>query len=80
MSDLPSFRLSPGSPFGSTSIDYFVRLRYGLVGDSEPKHTAQYLCLTARAIHLELVTNLTTDRFLMALRRFISIWAAKIYT
>ena len=75
MSDLPSFRLSPGSPFESTYIDYFgpFEIRFGKRQRTKVRGVI-FTCLTTRAIHLELVTNLTTDRFLMALRRFISIY------
>ena len=33
-----------------------------------------YTCLVTRSIHLDLATNLTTENFLLALRRFITIY------
>ena len=75
MADLPDFRITPGSPFENSSIDYFgpFELRFGR--RQRPKgYGAIITCLTTRAIHIELVTDLTVDRLLMALRRFISLY------
>ena len=36
-------------------------------------HVIIFTCMTTRAIHLELVTDKSTDTFLMALRRFASL-------
>ena len=35
---------------------------------------AVFTCLTTRALHLELVSDLTADRFLLSLRRFMSFY------
>ena len=40
---------------------------------------AIFTCLVTRAIHLELVSDMTTDRFFMAFRRFISIYGQPRY-
>ena len=75
MADLPSFRITPGYPFENSSVDYFgpISIRFGRRGRSKG-YGAIFTCMTTRAIHLELATDLTTDVFLMVLRRFISIY------
>ena len=76
MSDLPKNRIQHGcAPFENTCIDYsgpsyikFGRRQrikcYGIV----------FTCLTTRAVYLDLATDLSIDKFLLALRRFISTY------
>ena len=75
MADLPDFRIMPGSPFENTSIDYFghFMIRFGRRQRTKA-YGAVFTCLTTCAIHLELVTDESTDHFFMALRRFISLY------
>ena len=75
MADLPSFRLCVGLPFENTAVDYFGPFvtKYGGRGRKKA-YGAVFTCLTTRAVLVELVSDLTTDRFLLALRRFISIY------
>ena len=75
MANLPSFRLCVGLPFENTAVDYFgpFERRYGYRGRKK-SWGAVFTCLTTRAVHVELAGDLTTDRFLMALRRFISLY------
>lgn len=51
-----------------------VLSRLGRVGDEDKlpllRPTSLYLFVSTKAIHLELVTNLTTENFLAALHRF----------
>ena len=79
MADLPTERLSiKQQPFTNTGVDYFgptyvkflrktrsnqaIAKRYGVI----------FTCLTVRAVHIELAADLTTDVFLLTLRRFIA--------
>ena len=73
MADLPPERLAAYTPpFSYVGIDCFgpfivkrgrARVkRYGLI----------FTCLTIRAVHLEILPDLTTDAFIDALRRFIA--------
>ena len=73
MSSLPQFRMTPGQPFENTARDYFVPfdMKYGYRGRRKA-YGAVFSCLTTRAVHIELLTNLSTDRFLLGLRRFMS--------
>ena len=73
MADLPPERLAANQrPFTFVGIDCFgpilvnrgrsVVKRYGII----------FTCMTVRAVHLEVLPNLTTDAFINALRRFMS--------
>ena len=79
MADLPPERLSYlQPPFSLTGVDYFgpVTVKRDYRTRSLSGHNKRYVCLFAclsfRAIHLELCEDMSTDSFIMALRRFIS--------
>ena len=79
MADLPQERLSYlQPPFSFTGVDYFgpVTVKQVYRTRSLSRHNKRYVCLftclTFRAIHLELCEDMSTDSFIMALRRFIS--------
>ncbi|XP_067653257.1 uncharacterized protein [Haliotis asinina] len=72
MSDLPAERLYPFSPpFTVTGVDLFgpFKLKYGR-NKSIKAWGAIFSCASVRAIHLEIVADLSTQAFLQALRRF----------
>jgi hypothetical protein len=76
MGDLPVGRLQPARPFIKTGIDYAGPI-YLKTGTSRSKqrvkaYIALFICFTTKAIHIELVGDLTTESFLNALKRFIS--------
>ena len=78
MSDLPKQRLDIGSSaFNNTMTDYFgpmiVKLNKGTRTSqaTTKRYGAIFSCLTTRATHIELVGDLSTDKFILALRRFI---------
>lgn len=75
MSDLPNFRTTPGLPFETTAVDYFgpFLIKFGY-RQRKKVYGAVFTCLATRAVQVELVTDLTADRFLMALRRFMSLY------
>ena len=76
MADLPSFRLDVRSrPFENTAIDYFgpLVMKYGHRSRCKAFGVI-FTCLTTRAIHTELATDLSTDTFLLALDRFINVY------
>ncbi|XP_067650866.1 uncharacterized protein [Haliotis asinina] len=72
MSDLPAERLYPFSPpFTVTGVYLFgpFKLKYGR-NKSIKAWGAIFSCASVRAIHLEIVADLSTQAFLQALRRF----------
>ena len=76
LGQLPAERLIPGLVFDHVGVDYAgpVYIKYGFV--RKPTIIKAYVCvfvsLSVKAVHLELVSDLTTEAFIAALRRFIS--------
>ncbi|CAL8070399.1 unnamed protein product [Orchesella dallaii] len=66
---LPRERLHADIPFQVTGVDYFGPL---FMKNGTKTWVALFTCAVYRAIHLELVSSMTTDAFISALRRFIS--------
>ncbi|KAI2646146.1 Retrovirus-related Pol polyprotein [Labeo rohita] len=73
MSDLPGARLQLYKPaFHSCGMDYFGPFLIKIGRRTEKRWGVLFECLTTRAVHLDLLPSLSTDSFLMALRRFIA--------
>lgn len=75
MGNLPRARIVPSPPFAVTGVDYAgpFLVRQGTYRPKLVKaYVAVYVCMTTKAIHLEIVSDLTSDAFLASLRRFIS--------
>ncbi|XP_045533952.1 uncharacterized protein LOC123721008 [Papilio machaon] len=71
MGDLPAVRLSHHRrPFTFVGLDYFGPVTVTIGRRTEKRYVALYTCLVIRAIHLEIVHNLSADSALMSLRRF----------
>lgn len=78
MADLPSDRLEPGPPFCNVGIDAFgpwhVVTRKTRGGSAQSKRWAiLFSCLTTRAVHIEVVEEMSSSAFINALRRFVAI-------
>jgi len=76
LGELPSARVQPSRPFLTTGVDYTGPISLKL-GTSRSKiitkgYIAIFVCFATRAIHIEVVTSLTTEAFFAALRRFIA--------
>ena len=73
---LPADRLRPGPVFDKVGVDYAgpILVKSGYV--RKPIITKAYVCVfvsfTVKAVHLEPVSDLTTEAFLETLRRFIT--------
>jgi len=76
MGNLPTARVEAIRPFLKTGVDYAgpitIKTWKGRGAKYEKCYIALFICLATKAIHLELVSNLTTEGFLAALRRFVS--------
>lgn len=76
MGNLPNERLVPGYPFLRCGVDYAGPLlmlnRAGRGAKLTKCYICLFVCFATRAIHLELVTSLTSEAYLLALKRFIS--------
>ena len=76
MADLPTDRVSPAPPFTNTGVDCFGPF-YVKEGRKELKRWgALFTCMASRAIHVEVVATMSTDSFINALRRFVSLRGA----
>ncbi|XP_065094195.1 uncharacterized protein LOC135714754, partial [Ochlerotatus camptorhynchus] len=74
MGELPSSRVTISRPFTKTGVDYFgpIYIRPVPRRAAVKAYVSVFICLCTKAVHLELVSDLSTDRFLQALRRFVS--------
>lgn len=76
MANLPACRINQVRAFTAVCIDYAGPFLITLSKSRGVKSTKAYICLfvccSTRAIHLELVSDLTSDCFIAALHRFIS--------
>ncbi|GBM76660.1 hypothetical protein AVEN_94251-1 [Araneus ventricosus] len=66
---LPADRVTPCIPFSTTGIDFAGPLHVRNSKSSDTAYIALFTCSTTRALHIELVSDLTTDKFLMSLQR-----------
>ena len=76
MGNLPEPRLAAGSPpFTYTACDYFGPLETSTSRNRTVKRWgALFTCMETRAVYLDLATSLSTDDFLLVLRRFIEVY------
>lgn len=77
MGELPLQRVQIGRPFLSSGVDYAgpmtLRMSKGRGAKAVTKgYIAVFVCFATKALHLELVTDLSTDAFLAAYHRFVA--------
>ncbi|XP_045477890.1 uncharacterized protein LOC123683037 [Harmonia axyridis] len=76
MGNLPSLRVNQLKPFQCVGVDYGGPFQTTMSRTRGSKSFKSYICLfvcfTTKALHLELVSDLTSNAFLAALRRFIA--------
>ena len=78
MADLPSDRLEEAPPFTYVGLDVFgpwsVTTRRTRGGQANSKRWAVlFTCLCIRAVHIEVLEDLSSSAFINALRRFVGI-------
>lgn len=76
MGNLPAARVTPSRPFSISSVDYAGPY---LIKDSKVRnkkfikaYVCIFVCLSTRAVHVELASELSTDSFLNIFKRFIA--------
>ena len=69
---LPSCRVSDEPPFTNTGIDFAGPLFVKENNESMKTYICLFTCASTRAVHLELLRDLSTNMFLTAFRRFVS--------
>ena len=76
MADLPSSRITQSRPFDHVGIDYcgpfLIKEKKVRNKQKIKSYVVVFVCFTVKAIHLELVTDLTTESCLEAIKRFIA--------
>jgi len=75
MAPLPRARVTMERPFARTGVDFCgpVHIRSGIRRVQSIKgYIAVFVCFVTRAMHLELVSDLTTNAFMAALFRFMA--------
>lgn len=76
MGNLPPERLDPSFPFMRCGVDYAgpitILNRKGRGAKLIKGYICLFICFVTRAIHLELVSSLSTEDYILALKRFIS--------
>lgn len=76
MGQLPAARVREFKPFSHVGIDYAGPITIKTSALRKAKTTKGYICIfvcmTTKALHIELVSSLTTAAFIAALKRFIA--------
>ncbi|XP_051162195.1 uncharacterized protein LOC127282137 [Leptopilina boulardi] len=76
MGNLPEVRLKSARPFENVGVDFcgyfFVKEKKYRNKNRIKIYVAVFVCMVTKAIHLEVVCDLTTDAFLACLRRFFA--------
>lgn len=76
LGQLPLERVTPGPVFDTVGVDYAgpILTKYGYV--RKPTVVKSYVCvfvsLTVKAVHLEVVSDLTSEAFIACFKRFIA--------
>lgn len=79
MADLPLDRIEPGPPFSFVAVDAFgpwpvvVKKTTRGVRTTSKYWAILFTCLVSRAIHIELVGDMSSEAFINALRRFMAM-------
>ncbi len=76
MGQLPKQRLTPGAVFQAVGTDFAGPLHLKLGPSRRPTlikvYVCVFICLSVKAVHLELVSELSSEAFLACLRRFVA--------
>jgi len=74
MPPLPTSRVTRSTPFSHTGVDYFGPLYASEAGSSTSSKVwvCLFTCLVTRAVHLEVVLDMSAEQFLLGIRRFIA--------
>ncbi|XP_016520269.1 uncharacterized protein LOC107834049 [Poecilia formosa] len=81
MSELPKERIEVSDPFIYSGMDCFGPFTTKQGRKEQKRYGLLFTCLSSRAVHIEMLENLSTDSFINGLRCFISLRGAvcKLY-
>ncbi|ODM87493.1 Transposon Tf2-9 polyprotein [Orchesella cincta] len=75
MGQLPTQRVNTSRPFESSGVDFagpfYIRLMKGRCNKTFKAYMCIFVCMSTRAVHLEPVSELSTEAFIATLKRFI---------
>ena len=69
---LPQARIKEGRPFEVTGVDFTGALYVRNHGIDSKVYICLFMCGLSRAVHLQVVTDLSMEMFLQAFHRFTS--------
>ena len=76
MGDLPKERVNPDYPFNCSGVDFcgpfLIRYKHQRKGTYHKIYVCIFVCLVTKAVHLEIVTDLTSEAFIACLKRFVA--------
>jgi len=73
MGNLPASRVEPLPPFAKSGVDYAGPFNIKISRNKTSKaYLCVFVCFVTKAVHLEIVSDLSTSAFLNALKRFIA--------
>ncbi|KRX59253.1 hypothetical protein T09_9840 [Trichinella sp. T9] len=72
MADLPKMRTSETFPFENTGLDFIGPLHIDREDGCTKGYMCLFTCMVTRSIHLELLSDLSAERFIQALNRFVA--------
>jgi len=76
MADLPSIRVTPARSFLHVGIDFagplLIKESRRRNARSSKSYLAVFVCMVIKSVHLEVVSDLSTDAFIASLHRFIA--------
>ena len=72
LSPLPKLRMCSVMPFTVMDIDFTGALYVQTNGADNKVYISLFMCITTGAVHLGIATDLTSETFLLVLRRFAS--------
>jgi len=63
MAPLPRSRVAQSVPFAGTGLDYLGPIYAKCDGENKKRWVCLFTCLVTRAIHLEMLNNMSTEEF-----------------
>ena len=69
---LPKLRVQQSDPFTTTGVDFTGALYVRGIEGENKVYICLFTCAVTRAVHLEVVTDLTEQSFIQAFRRFVN--------
>lgn len=76
MGQLPSCRVTPARAFMKSGVDFAgpisIRMSKGRGNKSYKGYICLFVCMVTRAIHLEVISDLTSEGFIAGFKRFVA--------